>query len=125
MNPIKENDVEQIINLYKLCYGESYPYKDFYEPYWIKKGVYSDSIIWLAVKDDNSVLGSGALMLEAGDHTDLMGEFGRFVVNPNIVPEIITIINRVKVIVVKIRVVISDFDSNHDNISKIGIEKIP
>ncbi len=82
VNPISENDVEEIINLYKLCYGESYPYKDFYEPYWIKKGIYDDSIIWLAVKDDKSVLGSGALMLEAGDHTDLMGEFGRFVVNP-------------------------------------------
>lgn len=86
IRPITENDVDGVINLYKICYGESYPYQDFYKPHWIKKGIYNDSMYWLIAEEVETKIihGSGAVLLDAGDHDDLMGEFGRLVVNPNI-----------------------------------------
>ncbi len=81
---ISETDVDIVIDIYKNCYGDDYPYKDFYSPAWIKKGVFADEIHWLVVETDDGVEGSGAVMLEAGDHDDLMGEFGRLVVKPGI-----------------------------------------
>ena len=73
---IQESDVDPVIDIYLNCYGENYPYKDFYKQSWIKKGVFADEIHWLVATGEDGVEGSGAVMLEAGDHDDLMGEFG-------------------------------------------------
>jgi GNAT superfamily N-acetyltransferase len=80
---IDEKDIDQVVEIYRACYGDDYPFKDFYEPTWIKKGVFDDSIEWIVATEGDTVCGTGAVMLEAGDHDDLIGEFGRLAINPD------------------------------------------
>ncbi len=84
--PILEQDVEQVIQIFKANYGASYPYQDFYEPEWVKRGIYNDDLFWLVGTEPggDKVLATASLMLEAGDHDDLMGEFGRLVTDPTL-----------------------------------------
>jgi len=82
LRPIDEQDIDQVIEIYRGCYGDDYPYKDFYKPTWIKKGVFDDSITWVVSAEGDKICGTGAVMLEAGDHDDLIGEFGRLAINP-------------------------------------------
>ena len=79
---IEDEDVDRVIDIYKSSYGDDYPYKDFYKAAWVRKGVYSDDLTWLVAETENTLNGSSALMLQAGDHDDLMGEFGRLAVHP-------------------------------------------
>ncbi len=83
---INEGDVNDVINIFRRNYGDSYPYQDFYKPDWVKKGIYNDDLFWLVAEEQGSgkILGSGALVLEAGDHDDLMGEVGRLVTDPGL-----------------------------------------
>ncbi len=71
--PILEQDVEQVIQIFKANYGASYPYQDFYEPEWVKRGIYNDDLFWLVGTEPggDKVLATASLMLEAGDHDDL------------------------------------------------------
>ncbi|MCI0521767.1 MAG: GNAT family N-acetyltransferase [Chloroflexi bacterium] len=77
-----EEDIEAIINLFRLNYGEDYAIPEFYDPMWVKRGIYSDHILWLVIEDEGRVVASGACMLNAGDYNDNIGEIGRVVVDP-------------------------------------------
>ncbi|MEW6570397.1 MAG: GNAT family N-acetyltransferase [Nitrospirota bacterium] len=80
---IEEADVERVIDIYRSIYDEDFPFQEFYNARWVKKGVFDDNIIWLVAEDDrNTVVGTTAVMLNAGDADDLIGEFGRLVVAP-------------------------------------------
>jgi RimJ/RimL family protein N-acetyltransferase len=84
IRPVREEDIEAIINLFRANYGDDYALPEFYDPQWVKRGVYSDNIIWLVVEDDDGrVVASGACILNAGDYNDQIGEIGRLVVDPN------------------------------------------
>lgn len=104
VRPIQEGDIEAIINLFKENYGNDYAMPEFYDPQWLKRGIYSDHIIWLVIEDtpaetpqessntpDSSasppakgkIVASGACILNFGDYNDLIGEIGRVVVDPN------------------------------------------
>ncbi|GAB4323892.1 MAG: hypothetical protein Kow0069_29240 [Promethearchaeota archaeon] len=80
----KPSDAGHVVSLFRACYGDAYPFKDFYEEDWVRKGTYDDSVAWLVAREAGSgdVVGTGAVMLEAGDHDDLLGEFGRLAVHP-------------------------------------------
>jgi GNAT superfamily N-acetyltransferase len=80
---IYETDVNDVITIYRTVYGDDFPFQEFYDARWVKKGVYDDDIIWLVADDDGVVVGTAAVMLNAGDADDLIGEFGRLVVDPN------------------------------------------
>src|SRR5205085_12570426 len=54
----------------------------FYDPMWVKRGIYSDHIIWLAAEDEGKIVGTSALILNTGDYNDQIGEIGRLVVDP-------------------------------------------
>jgi N-acetylglutamate synthase-like GNAT family acetyltransferase len=82
IRPVAEEDIEAIINLFRLNYGEDYAIPEFYDPMWVKRGIYSDHIIWLVVEDEGRVVASGACILNAGDYNDQIGEIGRVVVDP-------------------------------------------
>lgn len=79
---VTEEDIEAIINLFRLNYGDDYAIPEFYDPMWVKRGIYSDHIIWLVVEDEGRVVASGACILNAGDYNDQIGEIGRIVVDP-------------------------------------------
>jgi RimJ/RimL family protein N-acetyltransferase len=78
-----ESDVPQIMNLFIKNYGPEYPFKKFYDPKWLTKSIYSDDNIFLIAKERNQVIGSGSVFLTAGGLSDLIGEFGRLVVDPS------------------------------------------
>lgn len=82
---IQEGDVGQVISLYKTVYGDAFPFQEFYDATWVKKGVFDEKIVWIVAEDaEHRVAGTAAVMLDAGDADDLIGEFGRLVVNPQI-----------------------------------------
>lgn len=83
VRPIQESDIEAVINLFRENYGDDYAIPEFYDPNWVKRGVYSDHIIWLVVEEDGRVVASGACILNFGDYNDLIGEIGRVVVDPD------------------------------------------
>ncbi len=83
VRPIEENDIEQVIQLFRANYGDDYALPEFYDPQWIKRGIYSDHIIWLVIEEDGRIVASGACILNFGDYNDQVGEIGRLVVDPN------------------------------------------
>ena len=83
IRPIHENDIEAVIELFRKNYGDDYAIPEFYDPQWVKRGIYSDHIIWLVVEEDGKILGSGACILNYGDYNDQIGEIGRLVVDPD------------------------------------------
>lgn len=82
VRPIEEGDVEQVIQLFRANYGDDYSMPEFYDPQWVKRGIYSDHIIWLVIEDEGKIVASGACILNYGDYNDLIGEIGRVVVDP-------------------------------------------
>lgn len=80
--PIEESDIPAVINLFKLNYGDDYALPEFYDEMWVKRGIYSDHIIWLVLEEDDGVSASGAVVLDYGDYNDQIGEIGRLVVHP-------------------------------------------
>lgn len=82
IRPVREEDIEAIINLFRVNYGDDYAIPEFYDPMWVKRGIYSDHIIWLVIEEEGRVVASGACILNAGDYNDNIGEIGRVVVDP-------------------------------------------
>ena len=82
IRPISEEDIEQVVQLFRLNYGDDYAIPEFYDPQWVKRGIYSDHIIWLVIEQAGQVVASGAAMLDFGDYNDQIAEIGRLVVNP-------------------------------------------
>jgi len=84
IRPIREEDIEQVIQLFRLNYGDDYAIPEFYDPQWVKRGIYSDHIIWLVIEEADRVVASGAAMLDFGDYNDQIAEIGRLVVDPSV-----------------------------------------
>jgi RimJ/RimL family protein N-acetyltransferase len=84
IRPIAEEDIPAVINLFRLNYGDDYAIPEFYDPQWVKRGVYSDHIIWLVIEDEDRIVASGACILNFGDYNDQIGEIGRLVVDPTV-----------------------------------------
>jgi len=76
-------DVPKIMELFLKIYGPNYPFKSFYDPMWLTKSIYSDDNIFMVAKEKNKIIGTGSVYLTAGGFSDLIGEFGRLVVNPD------------------------------------------
>lgn len=79
---IREEDIEQVIQLFRANYGDDYAIPEFYDPQWVKRGIYSDHIIWLVIEERERIVASGAAILDFGDYNDQIAEIGRLVVDP-------------------------------------------
>jgi GNAT superfamily N-acetyltransferase len=79
---VEEADIPALISLFKLNYGDDYAIPEFYDDRWVKRGIYSDHVIWLVIEEEGEVIASGACILDYGDYNDQIGELGRFVVHP-------------------------------------------
>jgi CRP-like cAMP-binding protein/GNAT superfamily N-acetyltransferase len=77
----READVPAIRDLFARCYGPHYRYREFYDDHWLRKTVYSDNYLFLVAADDDKVLGTASVYFDTGNYTDLLGEFGRLVVD--------------------------------------------
>ena len=77
-----ETDVQQIMDLFIKIYGKEYPFKKFYDTKWLTKSIYSDDNLFMVAKEKNKIVGTGSVFLTAGGFSDLIGEFGRLVVDP-------------------------------------------
>jgi RimJ/RimL family protein N-acetyltransferase len=84
IRPIEERDIESVIQLFRANYGDDYAIPEFYDPQWVKRGIYSDNIIWLVIEDAGKIVASGACILNFGDYNDQIGEIGRLVVDPSV-----------------------------------------
>ncbi len=78
----EDTDVKQIMDLFVKVYGPEYPFKKFYDTMWLTKSIFSDDNIFMVVKEKNRIVGTGSVFLTAGGFSDLIGEFGRLVVDP-------------------------------------------
>jgi len=83
IRPVTEVDVGAVVELYRAVYGDSFPYREFYDAQWIKKGVFDDDMVWVVAEHGGQLVGSAAVMLDVGDRNDLIGEFGRLAVHPD------------------------------------------
>lgn len=81
----EEKDVSQIRDIFIAVYGKDYPYKEFYDPQWIKRSIFNDQVLMLVAEDSETkqVAGTASVVFEIGAHSDLVGEFGRLAVHPD------------------------------------------
>ncbi len=75
-------DVDATKKLFITAYGEDYPFNQFYDTSWLKKAVFDDDTLFLVAEDRGRIVGTISTMLTAGNLSDLIGEFGRLVVDP-------------------------------------------
>ena len=80
----REEDIDPIREIFVECYGEDYPYRDFYDREWLKRAIYGDHMVMVVAEDPSkgTVLGTGSVDLDTGSHSDLVGEMGRLAVHP-------------------------------------------
>ncbi|MCA9979088.1 MAG: GNAT family N-acetyltransferase, partial [Anaerolineales bacterium] len=80
---VTEADLAAVRNLFYRCYGEDYPFKEFYNDEWLKRSIYQDSYLFLLAERDGRVVGTASVYFEVGAYSDLCGEFGRLAGDPD------------------------------------------
>lgn len=82
----EEADVPQIREIFIQVYGRDYPYKDFYDAKWLKRSLFNDNNLMLVAEDSETgkIIGTASVLFEFGAHSDLVGEFGRLAVSPDV-----------------------------------------
>ncbi|MCA9975921.1 MAG: GNAT family N-acetyltransferase [Anaerolineales bacterium] len=81
---VTEADLPAVRTLFYRCYGEDYPYKEFYSDEWLKRSIYQDSYLFLLAETGSEVVGTASVYFEVGAYADLCGEFGRLAVDPDV-----------------------------------------
>jgi GNAT superfamily N-acetyltransferase len=78
-------DIEAIRDIFYACYGDAYPYAQFYDLDDLMRMVYSENQLLLVAEDTDTrrLLGTASVLLEIGAFADLVGEFGRLAVTPD------------------------------------------
>jgi RimJ/RimL family protein N-acetyltransferase len=79
---VKEEDIQEVINLFRLCYGNDYNYPAVYQPESHKHAIYNDDIVCLVIEEAGQIVSSGTIILDHGDHNDQIGEIARLLVHP-------------------------------------------
>lgn len=83
VRPVNEADLPAIRDLFYRCYGEEYPYREFYSDEWLKRSIYQDSYLFLLAEINGRIVGTASVYFEVGAYADLCGEFGRLAVDPD------------------------------------------
>ena len=78
-----EADVGAIRQLFLSCYGQHYAHPQYYDIQSLRKLTFSDTSILLVAEEDGRLLGSASVVMHVGAYNDLVGEFGRLVVDPD------------------------------------------
>jgi hypothetical protein len=48
---IRAGDIEAVIELFRNNYGDDYAIPEFYDPHWVKRGIYLDHIISIVIEE--------------------------------------------------------------------------
>jgi CRP-like cAMP-binding protein/GNAT superfamily N-acetyltransferase len=77
-------DVPAIARLFNRVYGDDYLYPEFYDEEHLTRFLYDPSAITLVAEGNKpgELVGTASVLFAQGAHTDLVGEFGRLVVDP-------------------------------------------
>jgi GNAT superfamily N-acetyltransferase len=80
------SEASLIADLYRAVYGTGYAHTRFYDVHEIQKMVFDDDTLVLVAEDavTHTLVGSAAVLFSIGAHSDLVGEFGRLVVHPDV-----------------------------------------
>ncbi len=80
----EESDAAAISDLFRAAYGAGYVHPEVYDTTEIKRMIFQDSSLVLVAADVESgrVVGTAGVLFDMGAYTDLVGEFGRLVVDP-------------------------------------------
>ena len=83
IRPAEESDVTAIQELFVVCYGDRYSHPEFVSPAYLRKMMYSDnSIVLVAEDNEGEIVATASVVIDVGAYADLIGEFGRLVVHP-------------------------------------------
>jgi len=80
----EERDLDAVRDLFVAAYGTNYPFREFYDTHWLKRAVFDEDTLFLVALQGGRMAGTASVMLTAGDLSDLLGEFGRLVVHPDL-----------------------------------------
>lgn len=81
-----EEDAPAINDLFRAAYGDDYLYPEFYEEKTVKRMIFDDRSLMLVAREASRdrVIGTAGVLFEMGAYSDLVGEFGRLVVHPEV-----------------------------------------
>ena len=79
-------DVPAIREIFLASYGTDYTDPRYYDESLLTRLVYSDDSLMLVAEDTETgrVVGTASVDLEVGAYSDLVGEFGRLAVHPDV-----------------------------------------
>lgn len=84
IRPAAEGDVSAIQNLFDVCYGDRYSHPEFVSAEYLRKMIYSDNSLVLVAEDSEArIVATASVVIDVGAYADLIGEFGRLVVHPD------------------------------------------
>ncbi len=83
IRPAGEADVTAIQGLFSATYGDRYSHPEFVAEPYLRKMIYSDDSLVLVAEDGaGEIVASASVVIDVGAFSDLVGEFGRLVVRP-------------------------------------------
>ena len=84
IRPATDADITGIQELFNVTYGDRYSHPEFVSEAYIRKMIYSDnSHTLVAEAADGSIVATASVVIDVGAFADLIGEFGRLVVRPD------------------------------------------
>ena len=85
IRPADGGDIVGIQSLFYVTYGERYSHPEFIAESYLRKMIYSDNSHLLVAEDaKGEILASASVVIDVGAYSDLVGEFGRLVVHPEV-----------------------------------------
>ncbi|MDH3423864.1 MAG: GNAT family N-acetyltransferase, partial [Gemmatimonadota bacterium] len=80
-----EADAPAVTELFRTAYGEGYVHPQVYDPREVKRMIYDEDTLVLVAEHAPSgrIVGTAGVLFEMGAYSDLVGEFGRLVVDPD------------------------------------------
>ncbi|HID33369.1 MAG TPA: GNAT family N-acetyltransferase [Anaerolineae bacterium] len=76
-------DAVGIRDIFIETYGRDYPYSEMYDVRWLQRALADDAMLVLVAELRGRLVGTGWVFLGSGPFCDLIGEFGRLVVTPD------------------------------------------
>jgi len=79
-----ETDASAVTELFRAAYGGGYVHPQIYDEREVRRMIYDDAMLLLVAEHTPShrVVGVAGVLFEMGAYSDLVGEFGRLVVDP-------------------------------------------
>lgn len=85
IRPADGGDIIGIQSLFYVAYGDRYSHPEFIAESYLRKMIYSDNSHLLVAEDTKGeIVASASVVIDVGAYSDLVGEFGRLVVHPDV-----------------------------------------